>query len=69
MGRPVGFPGGGLRLARACTILCGVGNPNSSTTPDVVGAGAGSLFLQQDGGGALWISSGAGVWVQVSVQA
>jgi hypothetical protein len=57
---PVGFPGGGIRLATGCVVLCGFGNPNSSSTPDVIRAGVGSLFLQQDGGGALWVCSASG---------
>jgi hypothetical protein len=60
MAPPVGFPGGGIRLSKGCAILCGFGSPNLSSTPDVNRAGQGSLYLQQDGGGAMWVCSASG---------
>ena len=76
MSQVTGFPGGGVRLSSTVVVLTGKGNPNSSTTPDVQGAGVGSLFLQNDSA-ALWQCTAAGVyqagvlvsasvWVQIS---
>jgi hypothetical protein len=55
-----GWPGAGHRISQRVGILVGVGNPNNSATTDVQLAGQGSLYLQQDGGGALWVCSVAG---------
>jgi hypothetical protein len=57
MSQVVGFPGGGFKLAKGCAVFCGFGSPNSSSTPDVIRAGQGSLYLQQDGAGAIWVCS------------
>jgi hypothetical protein len=48
MSQVTGFLGGGIKLTNATGIFCGVGDPNSSATPDVRTAGNVSLFLRQD---------------------
>ncbi len=64
MPQPTGFPGGGLRLSSGCAIFSGVGDPNTSTTPDVIAAGLGSLFLRTDAPSsvtALYVCTTAGI--------
>jgi hypothetical protein len=76
MSQATGFPGSGIRLGKSCVILSGIGSPSASSTPDVQGAGIGSLYLQTDIAG-LFQCTAAGVyqngvlvtastWVQIS---
>jgi hypothetical protein len=73
-----GYPGGGIRLGKSVVILTGIGNPNNSSTPDVMGAGLSSLYHQLDAAG-LWLcttgavtasnsqAGAAAVWTQITV--
>jgi len=49
MSQPIGWPGGGIQLANGIRILCGAGVPSESTTPDVLSAGVGSIFINTTG--------------------
>jgi hypothetical protein len=78
MSQVTGYPGGGITLGKnRVRLLTGVGNPNSSATPDVQSAGIGSLYLQTDVAG-IWLCTAdaafndgalntAATWTQVSV--
>ncbi len=48
MPQVTGFPDNGLALGKSLYILAGTGDPAVSTTPDVVDAAVGSLYLRRD---------------------
>jgi hypothetical protein len=68
MSQVVGWPGNGIDLGSRVRILTGVGDPNSSSTPDVQSAALGSLFLRTDVAG-LYLCTTAGVTALPTVAA
>lgn len=64
MPQPTGYPGSGIRLSKGVMVLSGSGDPNTSTTQDVIDAGVGSLFLRTDGAAntTLYVRESATTW-------
>lgn len=62
MSQITGFPGNGVTIGLGRKrILFGLGNPNNSTTRDVMDAGLGSTFTRTDTG-QIWQVTTAGVY-------